>query len=724
MKQVFLSGKGEVSVFDVPIPGRMRDSVLVRNLFSVISSGTEGASVSSRSGILGLYEKARSSKDVADKVWKMVQTKGVRRTWDKIRDKIGDYSPMGYSSAGWIVEADSDRMPFRPGQRVACMGAGLANHAEYAAIPKNLFAPIPEGVSPEEASFAALGCIALQGIRRLESTHGERVGVLGLGLIGQICVRMLSALGFEAFGMDISETRASKAREIAGVVAWAGSAADSINRVMELTGGLGLDGVIVCAATAGDEPINLAFDLCRKRGRVSLVGDVGLRLQRDRMYEKEIELRMSCSYGPGRYDPDYEIASRDYPFPYVRWTERRNLEFFLHLLETGRVSLQSLVSARYPCQEAPQAYAHLKRAEAGTYALLFQYETVPEATVAAEVKTARTIHSVAVVSAVKNRQIRLGLIGVGSHMNDVLLPNLKNMADTFAIYGVASRSGSTAGIAARKHHAPIATSDYRELLEAPEIDAVLIATRHTTHARFVKEALDSGKHVFVEKPIALTVEDAQEIVAKSSETGLIVRVGFNRRFSPYLTAMRHAIGKDGLRIFCARVNTGKMPGDWSNTSEEGGRILGEGVHFFDLCNWFMGEEPLSLSAVFAGTDTVIDPDLAVQIKYPGGSIAQVIYTALGNPQMGKEYFEAFGNGRAVRSDDFRDCLTYGASESVGWKDRGNKGHAMELREFGATIRGEEFSVSGADARAGLVATWMALACYSSAEKGTEVRLEI
>ncbi len=253
----------------------------MRNAFSVISSGTEGASVSKRGGLLGLYEKARSSKDVVDKVWNMVQAKGYKQTWDKIRDKIDDYSPMGYSSAGWIVEKDSDRLPFKPGQRVACMGAGLANHAEYAVIPRNLFVPIPDGVSLEEASFAALGCIALQGIRRLESTPGERIGVLGLGLIGQICIRMLQALGFEAFGMDISETRASKAREIRGVVAWSGPAADSINRVMELTNGLGLDAVVVCAATASDEPINLAFDLCRKRGRVSLVGDVGLNLQRE-----------------------------------------------------------------------------------------------------------------------------------------------------------------------------------------------------------------------------------------------------------------------------------------------------------------------------------------------------------------------------------------------------------------------------------------------------------
>ncbi len=300
MKQVFLSGKGEIGVFDVPIPGRMRDSVLVRNAFSVISSGTEGASVSQHGGLFGLYEKARSSKDVAGKVWKLVETKGYKNAWNQIWNKVSDYSVMGYSSSGWIVEVDSNRTPFKPGDRVACMGAGLANHSEYVVIPKNLFAPLPDTVSLEEASFAALGCIALQGIRRLESTPGEKIGVLGLGLIGQICIQMLHALGHETYGIDVSEVRATKAAETTDILAWSSSVTDSTAKILELTKGIGLDGVIVCAATTHDEPINLAFDLCRKRGRVSLVGDVGLCLQREKMYEKEIELRMSCSYGPGQ----------------------------------------------------------------------------------------------------------------------------------------------------------------------------------------------------------------------------------------------------------------------------------------------------------------------------------------------------------------------------------------------------------------------------------------
>jgi len=724
MKQVFLSGTGEVKVFDVPIPGRLRDSVLVRNAFSCISSGTESASISGRGGLLGLYEKARSSKDAAAKVWKLIEAKGYMQAWDRIWDKISDYTPMGYSSAGWIVEVDNDRMPFQPGQPVACMGSGLANHAEYVAIPRNLFVPIPDGVSLEEASFAAIGCIALQGIRRLESTPGERIGVLGLGLIGQVCVKMLQTLGHDVCGIDVSEPRAAKARETAGVKAWALDAADSITKVMDLTNGEGLDGVVVCAATSDDEPVNLAFDLCRKRGRVSMVGDVGLSLDREKMYKKEMELRMSCSYGPGRYDPDYEQRSHDYPAAYVRWTERRNLEYFLYLLSTGSFSLKSLISAQHKMEEAPEAYTLVKKADPGTFAVLFDYGGAPAEPESLTATITRTVRYAQPIRTVSHQIIRLGLIGVGSHAKETHVPNIKKMKDTFTIQGIATRSGATAGVAALRHGAAIATSDHRELLASEDIDAVLIATRHTTHAKFVKEALDAGKHVFVEKPMTLTLEDAREIVEKSSEKGLVIRVGFNRRFSPWINAMRNAIGQDGLRVFSCRINTGIIPGDWSNTPEEGGRVLGEAVHFFDLCNWFMRAEPVSIVAMFGGEEKVVDPDVMIHIRYPDGSIGQVLYTALGNPRMGKEYFEAFGNGRAARSDDFKSFSSYGASQSVGWGERGNKGHATELEEFAAAIRGKTFPIEGADARAGLVATWMALACYKSATMGCEIKLDV
>jgi predicted dehydrogenase/threonine dehydrogenase-like Zn-dependent dehydrogenase len=722
MKQVFVSGKGQVEVFDVPVPGRLRDSVLVRNAFSAISTGTEGASVSSKSGVLGIYEKARSSKDAIDKVWNLVQTRGCVKAWEAVRRKLSDYSLMGYTSAGVVMEVDNETIPFKPGDRVACMGAGLANHAEYVVVPKNLVAHVPENVPLEEACFGALGCIALQGIRRLELPPGERIGVLGLGVIGQICIRIANALGYETFGMDLSEKRAALASSVPGVVAWSSTAENSEAKVLELTNDQGLDGVVVCAATPHDEPINLAFDLCRKRGRVSLVGDVGLGLKRDKMYEKEIELRLSCSYGPGRYDPSYEMRGLDYPFAYVRWTEGRNLEYFLYLLASDRVSLAPLVSSRFPVEEAREAFVAIKTGSPDTYGVIFDYGPLPEQEEFVA-KKERTLHRP--IRLIKQTdRISLGLIGVGGHAKEAHLPNLKRLRNVFELHGVATRSGASAGIEAARHGAAVATSDYRELLAIREIDAVLIATRHAGHARLVLESLEAGKHVFVEKPLALTVEDCRKVVEKAAEKGLIVRVGFNRRFSPYINALRKTVGETGVRIFSARANTGKMPGDWSNTLEEGGRVLGEAVHFFDLCNWFLNCEPVSLHAEFAGEKTYVDPSLSVQIRYPGGSLGTVLYSSLGDTRMGKEYFEALGNGRCARSDDFKSLECFGASERVRWRHYGDKGHLPELEEFAAAIRGKTFPICGAGARDGLVATWMALAAYQSASTGTPVTLDV
>lgn len=723
MKQVFVSGKGEVDVFEVPVPGRMRDSILVRNVFSAISPGTEGASVSRSSGLPAIYERARSSKDAVDKVWKLVETTGYLNTWETVRNKLDDWKLLGYSSAGIVTEVDGDRLPFATNDPVACMGAGLANHAEYVTIPKNLAAKIPPGVTFEEASFAALGCIALQGVRRLELEPGGRVGVLGLGLIGQLSARIAAALGYEVIGIDLSAARAAKAGAVDDVIAWDLGSTDSVGAVRDLTDGHGLDGVIVSAASTSDEPINLAFDLCRKRGRVSLVGDVGLCLHREKMYEKEIELRMSCSYGPGRYDASYELKGLDYPFAYVRWTEGRNLELFLRLLADRKLDISDLVSARFPVERAADAYSAVKSADADTYGILFDYG-VPTETTFSRVER-QTVTPVRVASIPRKDVVRIGLIGVGGHAKEVMIPALRKQKKLFSIRGLAGRSGASAGVEAQKLGAALATSDYRQLLDRSDIDAVLIATRHTTHARFVLEALDAGKHVYVEKPLCLTVEDGEAIVRKVAETGLVLRVGFNRRFSPYLIAMKRAVGTGrGPRAFSARVNTGRMPGDWSNTPEQGGRILGEAVHFLDLCCWFLEEEPERLSASFAGEEMMIDPTASIEIAYSDGSLGRVLYCSLGDPRLGKERFEAFGHGRSAASDDYRTFRSFGGSGSVGFFQRGKKGHAGALEEFGRAVQGKESEVAGADANAGLRAVRMALAAIESGRTGSPITSDL
>jgi predicted dehydrogenase/threonine dehydrogenase-like Zn-dependent dehydrogenase len=722
MKQVFLVGSGQVEVVEAPVPARLLDSVLVRNECSLISAGTEAAAVTKRSGLLGLCEKAVSSRERVGEVWALARSKGILRAWDTIRQKLEEYSPIGYSCAGTVVEVDHPGMPFAPGHRVACMGAGFAAHAELVVVPKNLVIRIPDNVSFEEGAFGAIGCIALQGIRRLDLTPGERVGVIGLGLVGQVCGRLLSAMGYEVFGMDLLTERAQKLGEVEGAHAWVLGGPDSVRRVEELTEGKGLDGVVVCAASPSDEPVNLAFDLCRAQGRVSVVGDVGLHLAREKMFAKELDLRMSRSYGPGRYDAQYELAGHDYPPGYVRWTEGRNLEYFLHLLSTHRIDLGPLVSARFPVDEAPTAYSRLKQADPDTYGLVFRYRTpddIPSratwATADAPVGPARRV--------TPGRPVRLGLIGIGGFAKGVHIPNLKTLRSAFEVKGVASRSTASAALGGKLTSASIVATDYRALLSSPEIDAVLIATRHASHARIACDALRAGKHVFVEKPLSTTVEDGLAVEKLARDTGLVVRVGFNRRFAPHLGALRSAIGPNGVRMLSCRVNLGSVPDDWSNTPEEGGRLIGEGVHFFDFFNWFMCASPVSVSATFAGSPKVDNPNVVVSMQYRDGSVAQLVYTSLGDASMGKEHYEAFGNGRSARLDDFNELTVFGASSRVPRHARGDKGQLAELKEFSAAIRGEHYAIAGADAQAGRVATAIALAAYESAVRRRTVELD-
>lgn len=723
MKQVLLSRKGEIEVWDVPIPVRVPGSVLVKNAFSLVSTGTERSAISGHGGWLAVVEKAMKSQDRVQQVWELAHTQGVVKTWKLVRDKLDEYIMPGYSCAGRIVEVSDDNLPYHPGDLVACMGAGFATHSEYAVVPTNLVAPIPEGVGCTEAAFGAVGCIAMQGVRRLELRPGEWVGVLGLGLIGQVAAQLLTVMGYRAVGMDLLCERAAKARDLTGIEAWGVDDVDSVGRVNGLTDGRGLDGVIVCAATESDEPINLAFDLCRERGRVSLVGDVGLDLARDRMYKKELDLRMSRSYGPGRYDDAYEVRGQDYPLAYVRWTEQRNLEYFLYLLKERALQLAPLMSLRCPVEEAPDGYARLKQGGADMYGVLIDYGPLPEAPEPIGVEQ-RVVRSSTTGRKVSSDVIRLGIIGCGSFAKAVHLPNLRQTSDLFEIVGVASRTGVTARTVASQFGIPVATSDYRTLLDDSSVDAVLIATRHASHAHIVLDALEAGKHVLVEKPMCLTIGEGKRIVARADESGLVVRVGFNRRFSPYLNAMGKAIGEQGRRMLFCRVNVGSLHDDWSTTADQGGRLLGEGVHFFDLCNWFMREEPVSLSAVIAGEIVQTNPNVMIQIQYPDGCVAQVLYTTLGHKGAGKEYFEAFGNGRAVSSEDYKTLDAFGVRASTHRRNRGDKGHLSELKEFASVIQGKKYPIEGADARAGLVATWMALAAYESAVRGDHIRLVI
>jgi predicted dehydrogenase/threonine dehydrogenase-like Zn-dependent dehydrogenase len=707
MKQVFLSGQGGISVLEAPVPGRMKNSILVRNRYSLISTGTEGAAVTKNTGLLGLYEKAMASSDRIQQVWSMVKTQGLLQTLDTVKNKLADYTAIGYSTVGTVIEVDNENMPFCPGDTVACMGTGFANHAEYIVVPRNLVARVPDGVAIERAAFGALACIAMQGIRRLELTPGERVGVIGLGLIGQITMRLLAGMGFRPYGLDLSSARVALAQNTANAEAWSLDERDSVQYVLGLTRGAGLDGVIICAATDSDAPVNLAFDLCRKSGRVSLVGDVGLNLERSKMYSKELELRMSCSYGPGRYDADYEIRGQDYGLGHVRWSEGRNLEHFLWMLQAGLLDLDDLISECYPVEDAPAAYARIKRGDPAILAVLLDYgepPDLPAAAIAAR-EGMRVEIGPAAPATIKQRgdgPVRLGIIGVGGYVKGMLLPQLKKLSNDFTVAALVTRTGGSAAAAARRFRVPVAASDHRLILDDPDIDAVLIATRHATHARFALEALAAGKHVFIEKPMAITTRDCLRIVEAQRQAQLVVRVGFNRRFSPFLQAMKAAVGQ-GCKLLNIRVNVGSIGNHWSNTAEEGGRLIGEGVHFIDLANWIMNCAPVGVSAQFVGDPDPLNPDACISIRYEDGSVANVVYTTMGHTARGKEYFELFGSGRTVVVDDYQLIRAYGCRIKTARADKGNKGQQGALAEFAQAIRHGEGN-DGANAMAGLWAT--------------------
>jgi predicted dehydrogenase len=715
MKQIFLSGQGQVDIFDTPVPGVLHGGILVRNAYSLISAGTEGAAVTKNDGVKGLYEKVMNSRDKAGQVWGMVQNQGLACTMKLIQNKLEDFNPVGYSCAGVVLEAGSEDLGFRPGQRVACMGTGFANHAEYTVIPKNLAAILPDSVSFDEAAFAAIGCISMQGIRRLELSPGERIAIVGLGLIGQIAIRLATLMGYQAFGFDIDKLRVAQAEEHSGASLLLNSAScDPVAAVMAATAGVGVDGVVICASAKNDTVINQAFSMCRQRGRVSVVGSIGLGLERAKMYAKELEVRLSCSYGIGRYNPDYELAGLDYPLPYVRWTERRNLEYFISLLADRRLVISDLVTARIGIDEAKQAYALIKTGNTNVYGVLIDYHLPDQPVLPEQAFVCR--YDVGSLDIHKDH-LQIGLIGVGGYAKNIHVPNIQRL-DDLVIRGVASKSGSSAAVVAKKVKAAYATSDTVELLADEHIDAVVISTRHASHGRLVLDALAAGKHVFVEKPMAITVTDCLRIVKAQQQTKRVVRVGFNRRFSPYLQEMKHVVGQ-GRKLFNIRVNVGAISGHWSNTAEEGGRLMGEGVHFFDLANWMMGCTPVTVSAHFLGEAGALNPDASICIRYEDGSIANIVYTTVGHIGRGKEYFELFGNGRTVVVDDYKSIQAFGCRTHVNRKEKGNKGQFHAMKDFVQAVRTGSRS-EGADAMAGLWATAITAAALDSAEQGQSI----
>jgi len=659
---------GKLALKDLPAPAPRSGGVIVATRASLVSAGTEKLMTDlAKASLAG---KAMARPDLVRQVVDKAKREGIVNTIETVRSKLDNPVSLGYSCSGTITEVGAQVQDLKVGDRVACAGAGYASHAEYNYIPKNLCVPVPERVDDESAAFVTVGAIALQGVRQAEPTLGERVVVMGLGLLGQLTVQLLKANGCRVLGFDPIESKCELARALGADAACSSGLLEAAEAFAE---GRGADAVIVTASTKSDEPVNMAASIARMKGRVVLVGMVGMNLQRDQYYRKELDLRLSMSYGPGRYDPTYEEGGHDYPFAYVRWTERRNMQAFLELIQEGRVTPSALVSHRYDIAEAEKAYG-LMSGEEPYLGIVITYPTKSDD------RPVRRVANPAVPAQARSAGSGVGFVGAGNFAKSVLLPELQKTGGVH-LTGVATATGLSGTHVAEKFGFGYATTEYRELLEDPETATVFIATRHDMHAPLACEALRAGKNVFVEKPLAIDRQQLNEVMAAAEETAGLLTVGFNRRFSPLVReAADHLAGRSAPLMMIYRVNAGSVPADsWLQGEEGGGRIIGEVCHFVDTLQFLAGTDPVGVQAVNAKGHT---DALSVQISFEDGSVGTIVYTSLGDRAFPKEYIEVFGAGRVITIDDFR-AATF-VSDGRRKRRRAmnqDKGFSEELRVF-------------------------------------------
>jgi polar amino acid transport system substrate-binding protein len=691
MKQVLQNRKtGRPIVGVVPVPALQRGRVLVRTVASLISAGTERAAVELVSK--GLVQEARQRPDLVKAVVAKVKNEGLLNTFASVRDKMAASQALGYSAAGIVAAVGEDVSEFQVGDRVACAGVGYASHAEVLSVPKNLCVHLPEGVSFESGAYGTLGAIALQGVRLAEPTLGESVVVIGLGLVGQLTVQLLKANGCRVFGLDLDEARVALAREL-GADKASVSSETSAKEIETWTRGHGADAVLITAATDSNEPVELAARVSRLKGRVIVVGMTGMNIPRAPFFSRELKLVISMSYGPGRYDPEYEERGHDYPLPYVRWTEKRNIESFLELIGDGRINVERLTTHRFPIAEADRAYqlisGELREPNLG---VVLNYD--PEAEVIRKVSLG--------AAPVGKGSIALGVIGAGGYVPAMLLPHFKTEGVEFR--SIATASGISAHDVGKRFGFAYAVSSAEEVLDDSNVNLIVIGTRHDLHAELARKALERNKHVFVEKPLALNDEQLDAVLdVAGSSTGRLM-VGFNRRFSPLAQRAKEFFnGRDTPLSMLYRVNAGRIPKEhWTqNAGEGGGRIVGEVCHFIDLMQFLTGALPVSVFAesISAKSSKIVDADsVFITLRFADGSNGAVAYLSEGDKGLAKERLEIFGAGRVFVLDDFRRATLYkdGREEQVVLKaqDKGQqaqvreicKGNAISLDELAATTR--------------------------------------
>ena len=664
MRQIIQDMKsGQTILEEVPVPQVKSGSVLIKTSCSLVSLGTERMLV--EFGKASLIDKARQQPDKVKQVLDKIKTDGVQPTIEAVFNKLGHPLPLGYCNSGTVVAIGNGVTEFKVGDRVASNG----QHAEYVCVPKNLVAKIPENVSDEEAAFTVIGSIGLQGIRLINPQLGETVVVIGLGLIGLIAAQLLQANGCRVIGIDFDEEKVQLAREknIIGINPTKGT--DPVKYVLEETASYGADAILITASTKTDEVIHQAAEMSRKKGRIVLVGVIGLGLRRDDFYKKELSFQVSCSYGPGRYDDDYENRGIDYPLPFVRWTEKRNFETVLQAIAMGRIDVKSLITEEVKLDNYKEIYGDMRKH--GSIASIIKYPSDSKM---------RTVVEVTSLNFTGTKG-QIGIIGAGNFTSATMLPALTKSKT--CIRYIASAQGLSAKILAKKVGAKRATSDYHEILKDDVVDLVMITTRHNLHAPMVLDALYAGKHVFVEKPLCLNQKELGEIVTAyqmAQKNGVTLTVGFNRRFSSFAVKMKELAGK-GVKNIIATMNAGFIPSEvWVHDLKTGGgRIIGEACHFIDLCSFLTDSIVTSVCMNAMGENPEENTDNAsILLRYKDGSNAVINYFANGSKSYSKERVEIYTQEKTLVLDNWRELKGYGCKGFTKMKKSMDKGHTTQF----------------------------------------------
>ena len=664
MKQIIQDlNKGYTILEEVPVPRVKPGTVLIQTTRTLVSLGTERMLVDF--GKANLLQKAKQQPDKVKMVIDKVKTDGLRPTMEAVFNKLGQPLPLGYCNVGKVVAIGKGVAEFSIGDRVASNG----NHAEFVCVPKNLVAKISDNVTDEEASFTVVGAIGLQGIRLLNPTFGETIVVVGLGLIGLITAELLIANGCNVIGFDFDPEKVRLAKEKGVIAINPSEGTDQVKFVETYTNGIGADGVIITASNKSNEIISQSAKMCRKRGRIVLVGVIGLDISRADFYLKEISFQVSCSYGAGRYDNEYEEKGNDYPIGYVRWTEKRNFEAILNAISKKTIDVSSLITDRVPLKDYQKIYGDMSNSK--SIASILEYNSLEEQKSTIQLKE----------KSFQGKKGVIGIIGAGNFTSATILPNLKKCnAD---IKYIASSGGLSSTIMAKKHDISFSTSDYHEILKDEEVDLVLVTTQHHMHGMMVLEAISAGKSVFVEKPLALNELELEEIVKNHELNDVNVSVGFNRRFSPLAKKMKSVLGDSSTPInIVATMNAGFIPNDvWVHDMEiGGGRIIGEACHYIDLCTFLTGANVVSVCMNAMGLNPEENTDNAsILLKYENGSNAVINYFANGSKSYSKERVEVYSQERTLIMDNWRTLKGYGFKGFSDAKSSQDKGHFSQFQ---------------------------------------------